>query len=491
MKATDEQYDAIDAFDDGDNVALIAGAGTGKTTVLRMMAEGDNRRGLYLAFNKSVSEEAKQKFRKTNVEARTAHSLAFRDFGAPRADRLPGSGRGFVRNSEFASTLGITPLLVKGENGKDRKVPPFEIAHLARETVKRFTKTKNDAVTADLVELPPLYAADPALDAQLRPVIHKYAEKIWKEITSLDSTMPITHDDYLKLYQLSNPRINADYIFLDEAQDADALMVEIIRAQQDHAQIIAVGDKCQAIYGWRGGTMDAMSEFGGVERHLTQSFRFGDAVAMRANKILELLDADIRLRGTSSIPSRILNEPAERPDAILTRTNVGSIFEVLSKQDAGLNVAIAGAHKANEMKKLAKAADDLQTRGYTPHPDLSAFDNWREVVEFSETEEGSDFAPLVNLINTWSPTAIINAIDECVPEPKADVVVSTAHIAKGLEWNSVRIGNDFYPPKYIDGKQQPLSRDEAMLMYVAVTRAQLELDDKEISWIYRWRGEVV
>jgi len=491
VKATDEQFDAIDAFDDGENVSLIAGAGTGKTTVLKMMAEGDQRRGLYLAFNKSVQVEAESKFRRTNVQAKTAHALAFRDFGAPRSQRLPGNGGAFMRNSTLAKALDIVPTTVKGEQLAERKVSAVEIAHLAKETVKRFTKTKNEFITPDLVELPPLFAADKNIVSDLTPIVHKYAEKLWKEVVSLDSELPISHDDYLKLYQLSNPYIKADYIFLDEAQDADALMVEIIKAQMDHAQIIAVGDRSQAIYGWRGGTVDAMTEFGGVERKLTQSFRFGDAVAAQANKILDLLGADIRLRGTPTIQSKVLyGERMERPDAILTRTNIGSMMEVLGRQAAGQKVAIAGQHKANEMKKIAKAAQDLQDKGYTPHPDLSVFDSWREVVQFSETDEGSDFAPLVNLVETWSPSQIIDAIDSCVEDARADVVVSTAHIAKGLEWGSVRIGEDFYPPKYIDGKQQPLARDEAMLAYVAVTRAKLNLDDFGLSWIYKYRGEV-
>jgi hypothetical protein len=491
VKATDEQYDAIEAFDDGDNVSLIAGAGTGKTTVLKMMATGDNRKGLYLAFNKAVQTEAQSKFRKTNVEARTAHSLAYRGFGAPRQSRLPGQGSAFIRNSTLAKMLDIVPTTVKGDTISERKIGASELAHLAKQTVKQFTKTKDARISESLVELPPLLAADARVSAELSPLIHKYAERIWDEIVSLDSEMPVSHDDYLKLYQLSNPYIDADYIFLDEAQDADSLMVEIIKAQMDHAQIIAVGDRSQAIYGWRGGTVDAMTEFGGVERHLTQSFRFGDAVAAQANKILDLLDADIRLRGTPTIRSQVLfGERMERPDAVLTRTNIGSMVEVLARQSAGQKVSIAGQHKANEMKKIAKAAQDLQDKGYTPHPDFSVFDSWNEVVMFSETDEGAEFAPLVNLVQTWAPIQIIDAIDSCVDADRSDVIISTAHIAKGLEWNRVQIGEDFYPPKYIDGVQQPLSREEAMLAYVAVTRAQLELDDFGLSWIYKYKGEV-
>lgn len=491
LKATDEQYDAIDAFDDEQNLSLIAGAGTGKTTVLKMMAEGDTRDGLYLAFNKSVQTEAEYKFRKTRVKARTAHSLAFKDFGAPRADRLPQGGTGFIRNSSLAKFLDIVPTTIKSQELSERKISAAELAHLSKQTVKRFTKTKDEYISDEMVELPPLLAADAEVSAYLIPLIKKYAEKMWDNIVSLDSDMPISHDDYLKLYQLSRPFIDVDYIFLDEAQDADSLMVEIIKAQMDHAQVIAVGDRCQAIYGWRGGTIDAMKEFGGVEKHLTQSFRFGNAIASQANKILDLLDADIRLRGTPNIKSHVLfGERLELPDAVLTRTNIGGMVEILARQQAGQRVSVAGKQKAADMKKIAKAAQDLQEKGSTSHPDFSVFENWNEVIEFSETDEGQELAPLVNLVKTWNPSQIIDAIDSCVPDETSDVVVSTAHIAKGLEWNTVRIGEDFFAPRYIDGVQQPLAREEAMLAYVAVTRAKHILDDYGLSWIYKYRGEL-
>ena len=60
----------------------------------------------------------------------------------------------------------------------------------------------------------------------------------------------------------------------------------------------------------------------------------------------------------------------------------------------------------------------------------------------------------------------------------AAVQVLTLHGAKGLEWDRVRIHNDFKPSK--DGT---ISKAEAMLAYVAVTRAKLALDAAALDFI--------
>ena len=56
---------------------IAAFAGTGKTSTLTFMAKSRTSSGLYLAFNKAIATEAKQKFPKT-VDCRTTHSLAYR-----------------------------------------------------------------------------------------------------------------------------------------------------------------------------------------------------------------------------------------------------------------------------------------------------------------------------------------------------------------------------------------------------------------------------
>ncbi len=84
---------------------LIAGAGTGKTSTLALMAASTRSRGLYLAFNRATARDAAHCFPR-NVECRTAHSLAFGATGREYRDRLNSSAR--IPAHQTARILGIT-----------------------------------------------------------------------------------------------------------------------------------------------------------------------------------------------------------------------------------------------------------------------------------------------------------------------------------------------------------------------------------------------
>ncbi|MFF8259173.1 hypothetical protein [Streptomyces virginiae] len=84
---TDEQQRAIETKQAGAHFALQAGAGTGKTTTLAMLARSDRGRGMFLAFNRPVVDDAARKF-PPHVRCLTGHSLAMREVGALYRARL-------------------------------------------------------------------------------------------------------------------------------------------------------------------------------------------------------------------------------------------------------------------------------------------------------------------------------------------------------------------------------------------------------------------
>jgi hypothetical protein len=55
LEATQEQRAAREVFASGADLALVAGAGTGKTSTLMMMAAATSKQGLYMAFNKTTA----------------------------------------------------------------------------------------------------------------------------------------------------------------------------------------------------------------------------------------------------------------------------------------------------------------------------------------------------------------------------------------------------------------------------------------------------
>ena len=273
----------------------------------------------------------------------------------------------------------------------------------------------------------------------------------------------------------------ADGLVTHNCQDAD-LVVQDIVLRQENSQLIAVGDEAQQLYEWRGAT-NAMANFPAKHRlTLSKSFRFGPAIATEANKWLAILEAEPPVTGSDRISSMV--RPLEAADAVLCRTNAGTISEVIRATAAGHSAALVGGGK--DIRALAEAAQALKEGRGTSHPELFAFRTWGEVQDHAENDpSGSDLKVLVNLIDEHGPEKIIEIVDSLTDEKQADVVISTAHKAKGREWDSVRIASDFRPPKGTeddpDGGQ--VSPPDARLAYVSVTRAKLSLDRTGLAWV--------
>lgn len=111
-KPTEEQVAACDVFVNGDELALIAGAGTGKATTLELMGQAakTGTRGIYMTFNKAAADDARNRF-PCDVDCFTAHSLAFRATGQEFKDRLKAPR---IPSKKIASLLGITRVLSAG-----------------------------------------------------------------------------------------------------------------------------------------------------------------------------------------------------------------------------------------------------------------------------------------------------------------------------------------------------------------------------------------
>ena len=91
-----EQQRAIELFLLEQGLRIDAYAGTGKTTTLQLLAESTPKRGLYLAFNRSIAQGAQARF-PARVRCATSHSVAFR------------SVRKFFKYPEWKLTGSLTP----------------------------------------------------------------------------------------------------------------------------------------------------------------------------------------------------------------------------------------------------------------------------------------------------------------------------------------------------------------------------------------------
>ncbi len=469
---TAEQQVALDMFTTGSDLVIEAGAGTGKTSTLKLLSNSTSQSGVYIAFNKAIVTEAKAKMPST-VMARTAHSLAFGETDPRFTARLGGNR---MRSDEIAKMLGVKAIDLDLPSGKKRLSPGY-LGGMVNRAITVFCQTadlKPGARHMPFIEGIDIPSPDGKRTYYYNNLVATHLEpamaKAWADITSFGGALPFKHEHYLKMWQLSNPKINADYIMFDEAQDANPVMRAIVDAQ-DHAQRIYVGDTNQQIYTFTG-AVNAMAEVDGERTFLSQSFRFGPEIAASANVILGLLDAELRITGVGA-PGVV--EPCESPDVILTRTNAEAVRNALRELGRGGKPALVGG--ANEVVSFAKAADSLKEKNFTSHPELACFNSWMEVQEYvNHDPSGSELSLMVNLIDEFGTDVIIHSLDECVTEAKASLVISTAHKSKGREWDKVRLAGDF--PTGIDKNGEPtnVGDEELRLLYVAGTRACLHLD---------------
>src|SRR3954470_9844951 len=263
---TQEQVAIRDEYLGGEHLITEALAGTGKTSTLVILGLATPDETIkFLAYNKSVALDAQAKFSR-NVECRTAHSYAFRAVGVKYQDRLNGNR---MTAKQQASILGIKErFTINDDYGLYLK--PKTLAWLTRETVKRFCYSGDYKIGKHHVKI--ATGAEAVAD-DLRTFLLPYAIRYWEDLQlPTAGKLPFQHDDYLKMWQLRRPKLEADAIFYDEAQDANPCNTAVVLGQKN-AQLIAVGDRNQAIYGWRGAE-DAMETWPAEKRmYLTKSFR--------------------------------------------------------------------------------------------------------------------------------------------------------------------------------------------------------------------------
>jgi hypothetical protein len=484
FQPTDEQAEAIRVAASGATFILDAPAGSGKSSSCRGMCEQINGRVLYLVYNRAARDDAAKTFpRSTTVK--TTSQLAWAAFPEYHDRMRPGEASR-VPSWETARMAGIKPV----EIGAGMILQPGTIAAMAAETIDRFCYTADSTITTSHVPSLPV-GFSRAQEEYLKEVVTGWARKIWTQTLSPSSSHRFTMDYAFKLLVMSEPQLGFDTVIVDEAQDSNGATEKLVKDQ--YAQQILVGDPAQAIYGWRGAS-DIMGRFDGPRLQLTQSFRFGPAVANEAAKWLAHTETGITIKGLKSLDSSVSDEILERPAAVLCRTNAGVITESMEHLTQGLRVAVVGGTKA--LTDLAFAAADLMAGRPCRHPELIAFKTWKELMTFSNEPGGGDLKALVNLINIYGVGDIIDACKRLVPERNgnADVIVSTGHKSKGREFESVQVGQDFEScePKPFEnpltGELEPgvISRHDAMLHYVVVTRAQRNLARGGLSWIDKY-----
>jgi hypothetical protein len=351
--------------------------------------------------------------------------------------------------------------------GNKLQLDGIQQAHLVLGTIKTFCQSADPTILSKHVPRHGrLLALGDAMLAEIRKWVVAEAAKLWGRMTDSEDALPMGHDGYLKLWALQRPKLYTEYVLLDEAQDTNQAVLGVLRNQT--SQIVYVGDRHQQIYEWRG-AVNAMEKVTGCdEATLTQSFRFGEPIAAPASLVLRTLGESQPLRGNPKVQSVIVDEET-LTRAVLARTNATVIVEALRVLDAGRKASIVGG--TTELARLLRDVEDLKNGNPAASPEFFGYTRWKDVVEFSESEEGEAIRSFVQLVENYGEHSLWPAVNNAhQDENTADVVISTAHKAKGREWRSVRLTGDFVSTR--SEAEQPQNDAESRLFYVAMTRAK-------------------
>lgn len=485
MKPTPEQRVVCEST--AHVMKIKAGAGTGKTTTLRGLAARHPRsRMLYLAFNKAIKEEAAGKFG-SHVHAMTAHGMAFGAIGRDYSNEPDKLLSGDLKPHH------VLPVIQKGLAGIPAALHNLYAGRVI-EAIKAFFVSADE--TAGPQHLTVSMAA--AEKKYFNPAqILADADVVLTSMADLKGRVPITHDGYLKLFALEKPTLPCDFLLLDEAQDTNPVLQGLVAAQP--CRRAYVGDEHQAIYAFRGATNAMATLAADAEYALTGSFRFGPAIADIANSILRAKGENrLQLQGLGPA-SQVVSGGSVRPHqphAYISRSNAMSFARAVEAVEGRQPFAFVGPLYSYRFD-LIEQTYELSCHRQPRDPFLRAFDTFEQLQEYAEALNDREILARCKLVERYGSKLpgllerITQAAGTYPSRGAPGLVLTTAHRSKGLEFDTVKLADDFTDFKNEDGEWEDLTEasaqtiEEINLLYVAATRAKttLETNDKLMEFI--------
>lgn len=498
FRYNDEQCSILDHlhYQDSQILAVNALAGTGKTTTLKGAAQYPlkDERLAYFVFNRRNADEASDEFPR-NTRVSTAHGFAFHaphpDGGGSMMEVYGRSSKRLVNGSlygplrsqlqqstEFQSRIRQVRQELRCSEGRALMAVQSMIRSFCQSDSREIGP---EHIVPDLAE----YLHRQGLAGTPKALLGASAWT-WDRMRDPFGTFPVDHGVYLKLCSLEPPRISADTILFDEAQDASPPMLAILKHQlQFGTRLVLVGDTYQHIYDFTG-AVDAMKVM--QQDHpdetktlpLTTSYRFGQEVADMGNHFLQLMGSPYLLTGKGP-ESQVLDENPGAVNAVLFRGNAELLQAAVSAVRANQRIHVVGG--TGEIVNLLEAMGRLYKNEFARHPELSFFDDWFQLHDYVKTTLGQGMAPLVKIVEEKNGN--IEGVAMALRNTEASAhsaqyVLSTGHKAKGGQWDHVLLMPGFQKcwenhDEESERSFQVPDENTLALQYVACTRAQQTL----------------
>lgn len=483
MQPTAEQNVIINAQG---NLCINAIAGSGKTTTILQYAANRpvDAKILYIAYNKSVKTEAQYKCKKlglSNVRVETAHSLAYKHI--IRKGNYSVNKRGY-------KTFDLTQILELRATGD-----PFVNFLLAN----HIAKLANYFCNSTALKVQDLDYSTTLTDKKAKTFVKNHYQLIERGTREFLAKMEnreieCTHDFYLKKFQLTNPVLNFDYILFDEGQDASPAMLDIFLKQK--AAKIIVGDIHQQIYAWRF-AVNSLNQVPFPNYNLTTSFRFPPAIANLANGILSW-KKHIDEKHTPLLIKGIgkTTDTKIRSKAIIARTNLGLLLKAIEyvvESKKAEKIYFEGNINSYTYAENGTSLYDvlnlyLGKRNLIKDSLIKTMHSIEQLENYIENTEDVQLAMMVRIVLEYGQKipVILKEIKEkhisTDHKETAEVIFSTVHRSKGMEYDAVYLVNDFISEEKIKKLSKNFLKEnytkineEINLLYVAITRTKKHL----------------
>ena len=479
---------------------LIAVAGAGKSTTLIEASRMIPGQVALLAYNKKAGEDLKEKLKKAGVDwkkgqAGTVHSFGFSNYRKFRPHVRVDEFK--VRNilSGDFNNPNLIPM-VPPLHYLEKYVPAIlQLVSLAKQrALGVFGSIRDKGLWFDIVEHFDIFNGDSAV-APVEDCIGYAMEALEQSNNQLDI---IDFDDMVYLPVFHKIKMwRFDAVFLDEAQDTNPARRALVSALlKPNGRLAAVGDPCQAIYGFTGADADSIElikkDFNAIELPLTITYRCPKAVVKFSQQWVSHIqaaeEAPEGIVSTMAMANFMKRNDLDGNSAVLCRLTkpvVALAFALIRKR---IPCRVEGRDVAKTIKKLitrwkVDSLSELEER----------LDDYlaKETTKLLAKKQETKLAQVEDLVET-----VKVIIDQCQKEAKhslADandyvdqifgdnvkdmLVLSTIHKSKGREWERVywldRMGT--CPSKWARQKWQ--IEQENNLCYVAATRAKEHLID--------------
>ena len=455
------------------NIVVNATAGSGKTKTIQEFIMNHMPKGkswIYLVFNKKNQLEAEQKLAKaTNGRALTFHALGF---GAIR--RSIGSVQ--VENNKVIQ-------IIRTESDVSEK-------SIWGTVIKVVGITKNTLTDANN------YEAMSAMCERYNIDLNGSESRIFELVRIIineckNSTYSIDFDDMIWLPIVLNlPMAKYDYVLVDEGQDLNAAQVEmVLRIRKSNGCVIVIGDRNQAIYGFRGAginAMDVLSEtLDAVNLPLSISYRNPRSIVKLVNDTFPNIKHECSLSAPEGKVEHItqaeFRQIVKPRDMVLCRTNAPLVAPAFDLIRNGIKAIIMGKSIGEELENLINKimktvhsvdVDDMLER-------LEEYHRKQTAVLMSKNKEASaqaldDKVETIKVLAEDCETVseVVDKIKTVFSDEVDGVVFSSTHRAKGLESKNVFILRyDLMPhPRALRSGNAWAIKEEDNCKFVALTR---------------------